>query len=211
MHYAITVHEEAGHYWSKCDDIPEAHSAGDTLEELVANAVDGLRCALTIYVDQLREIPPASPAKPGQLVVPLPALVYAKIELWNAMRAKGMRKADLVRLLRTSQTAVDRLVDFEHSSKLEAVEQALAALGRGLQVTAMDTVPTEYTVTYKKAGASASKVIYGMLSDLQALMVLLRLEGISYQPSPDTNVWEIASQAGLNDVSVRRRHLEERP
>jgi antitoxin HicB len=50
------------------------------------------------------------------------------------MRDKGMRKADLCRLLIAAQTKVDRLLDFQHSSKIEQVESALAALGKRLAV-----------------------------------------------------------------------------
>ncbi|KEY87812.1 Antitoxin HicB [compost metagenome] len=132
--YAINVTQEAGSFWSSCDDIPEAHSAGDTLEELLRLAAEGLEVALSIYVDQLRPIPPASPAKEGQHVIRLSALVNAKIALWNAMREKGMRKADLCRTLGAVQSKVDRLLDFEHSSKIEQVEIALAALGKRLVV-----------------------------------------------------------------------------
>jgi antitoxin HicB len=39
-------------------------------------------------------------------------------------------------LLGAAQTKVDRLVDFEHSSKIEQVEAALAALGKRLKVSA---------------------------------------------------------------------------
>ena len=137
--YAINVNEEAGSFWSSCDDIPEAHSAGDTLEELLRHAAEGLEVALSIYVDQLRPIPLASPAKEGQRVIRLSALVNAKIVLWNAMREKGMRKADLCRTLGAAQTKVDRLLDFEHSSKIEQVEIALAALGKRLVVSVEST------------------------------------------------------------------------
>lgn len=135
--YAVNVVQDVGSFWSSCDDIPEAHSAGDTLEELLANAAEGLQVAMSIYVDQLRHIPKASPPKEGQHVIRLPALAVAKAELWNAMRDKGMRKADLCRLLGAAQTKVDRLVDFEHSSKIEQVESALAALGMRLVVSAV--------------------------------------------------------------------------
>lgn len=130
--YAVKIHSEAGSFWSSCRDIPEAHSAGDNEEELLANAVEGLELALTIYVDQSRPIPLPSAPTEGERLVHLPTLVAAKVALWNAMREAGMRKADLARLLSSSQTKVDRLVDFEHSSKIEQVEAALAALGKRL-------------------------------------------------------------------------------
>ncbi|ASL26231.1 type II toxin-antitoxin system HicB family antitoxin [Azotobacter chroococcum] len=132
--YPITVHSEAGHYWSSCPDIPEAHSAGDTIGMLLANAFDGIRLALTIYVDQGRSIPLASPAKAGQYVVSLPAQTVAKVHLWNTMREQGLRVADLARLLGVSHPVATRLVDFEHVSKIEQIERALHALGKRLSV-----------------------------------------------------------------------------
>ena len=132
--YPITAHHEADHYWSSCPDIPEAHSAGDSLEELLSNAVDGLTLALTIYVDQGRAIPHASKPGPDQHVIALPVQTVAKIALWNAMQEQGMRVADLARKMGVSHPVANRLVDFDHNSKIEQVESALAALGKRLSV-----------------------------------------------------------------------------
>ncbi|KRV74507.1 type II toxin-antitoxin system HicB family antitoxin [Pseudomonas citronellolis] len=135
VNYPINVHEENGHFWSSCKDLPEAHSAGDTLEELLANAVEGIQLALSIYVDQGRAIPAASAPKDGwQHVVYQPVQVVAKAVLWNAMVEQGLRVADLARLLGVSHPTASRLVDFEHNSKIEQVEAALKALGKRLEV-----------------------------------------------------------------------------
>lgn len=131
--YPIICREDVGSWWSSCPDIPEAHSAGDSLEELLANAVDGITLALSIYVDQGRVIPPASTPEEGQPTVQLPAQTVAKIVLWNAMREKGMRVADLARALGLSHPVTNRLVDFEHNSKIEQVENALKALGTSIK------------------------------------------------------------------------------
>lgn len=135
VNYPINVHEENGHFWSSCKDLPEAHSAGDTLEELLANAVEGIQLALSIYVDQGRAIPVASTPKDGSRhVVYQPVQVVAKAVLWNAMVEQGLRVADLARLLGVSHPTASRLVDFEHNSKIEQVEAALKALGKRLEV-----------------------------------------------------------------------------
>jgi len=136
-HYPINVHFEKDHYWSSCLDLPEAHSAGNTLEELLANAVEGISLALSIYVDQGRIIPRASAIRTGQHLVHLPALTLAKIALWNAMCQQRACVADLARWLGVSHTAASRLVDFSHHSKIERVEQALKKLGRRLEVSAV--------------------------------------------------------------------------
>jgi len=117
-----------------CRDLPEVNSFGDTAEEALREAVDGIESALSLYVDHRLAIPQASAPDPGEEVVYLPAVTVAKIILWNAMMEHGMRKADLCRLLEAKPVAVDRLVDFLHTSKMEQIERALVALGKRLAV-----------------------------------------------------------------------------
>ena len=115
-----------------CRDLPELNSYGDDKEHAISEAVDAIETTLSIYVDQRRAIPEASAPEPGERVIYLPAVTVAKIILWNEMMARDMRKADLCRLLGLAQTQGDRLVDFLHTSKMEAIEKALAALGKRL-------------------------------------------------------------------------------
>lgn len=128
FNYAIKVHKEKDHYWSECRDIPEAHSAGDTLDELLVNALEGIQLALGIYQNQYKEIPLASPPVEDEQIIYLPVLTVAKIHLWNAMRKKGMKKADLTRLLNSAQSKTERLLNFSHNSKIEHIEHALNLL-----------------------------------------------------------------------------------
>ena len=117
-----------------CRDLPELNSYGDDLEHAMREAVDGIETALSLYVDQRKPIPEASPPQDGEKVVYLPAVTVAKIVLWNTMMERDMRKADLRRLLGVHQVQGDRLVDFLHTSKMEQIESALAALGKRLAV-----------------------------------------------------------------------------
>ncbi|WP_031310670.1 type II toxin-antitoxin system HicB family antitoxin [Stutzerimonas stutzeri] len=134
FNYPMNLHHEAGSVWISSDDVPELNSAGDSEAEALRDAVDGLESALSLYVDQCRPVPLASPAKPGQPVVRLPALTAAKVALWNAMCAKGVGKAEMARRLGVNRPQVNRLVDLLHRSKIEQVEHALAILGLRLQV-----------------------------------------------------------------------------
>lgn len=117
-----------------CRDLPLLNSYGDDKEHAIREAVDAIETTLSIYVDQREVIPQASPAQPGEEVIHLPAVTVAKIVLWNEMMARDMRKADLCRLLGVAQTQGDRLVDFLHTSKMDAIEKALTALGKRLAV-----------------------------------------------------------------------------
>lgn len=118
-----------------CRDLPELNSYGDNEEHALREALDAIETTLSIYVDQRRAIPEASRPRAEEHVVRLPAVTVAKIALWNEMVKRGMRKADLCRLLGVAQTQGDRLVDFLHTSKMEQLEGALAALGLRLSVT----------------------------------------------------------------------------
>lgn len=118
-----------------CRDLPQLNSYGDNREHAISEAIDAIESALSLYADQRWVIPEATPAKEEEVVIHLPAVTVAKIALWNEMMARGMRKADLCRLLGVSQTQGDRLVDFLHTSKMDQLESALAALGKRLSIT----------------------------------------------------------------------------
>ncbi|MCH4880130.1 type II toxin-antitoxin system HicB family antitoxin [Pseudomonas sp. TMW22090] len=117
-----------------CRDLPELNSFGEDKSHAISETLDAIETTLSIYVDQRRAIPAASEPQNGEHVVHLPAVVVAKIALWNEMMSRGMRKADLCRSLGVSQTQGDRLVDFLHTSKMEQLESALAVLGKRLSV-----------------------------------------------------------------------------
>lgn len=117
-----------------CRDLPELNSYGDDEAHALAEAVDAIESTLSLYVDERRAIPQATEPEAGEHVIHLPTVTVAKIALWNEMVAQGMRKADLCRLLDVSQTQGDRLVDFLHNTKMEALESALAKLGKRLVV-----------------------------------------------------------------------------
>jgi len=128
--FAIRFEQDATGVAVFCRDLPEMNSFGDDVEHAIREAMDAIETTLSMYVDQRRAIPSASAPQEGEHVVHLPAVTVAKIALWNEMMARDMRKADLCRLLGVAQTQGDRLVDFLHTSKMEAIEKALAALGK---------------------------------------------------------------------------------
>ena len=132
--YPLEVHHEATGVWLSCPDLPEMNAAGDTLEEALGEALNGMETALSLYVDQRRRIPQASSVTGAGPVLHLPALTVAKIMLWNALQEQAISRAELAGRLGCSRQAVDRLVDFLHTSKIEQVERALGVLGRRISL-----------------------------------------------------------------------------
>jgi len=126
--------KESGAYEVSCRDLPLLHSVGDTIEEALLEAEDGIITAISLEMDMRRPIPVASVPEKGEYVVSVPVLVALKAALYNIMIETGTRKADLARLLGVNAPQVDRLLDVEHSSKVEKLELALAQFGRKAQV-----------------------------------------------------------------------------
>jgi antitoxin HicB len=115
-------------------DVPEAFTYGDDAEEALMRAVDALETALSMYVDDRRDIPKPSPVTPRAKSVSLPALSEAKLALYQTMRAARVSKAELARRLNCHLPQVDRLLDLMHSSRLDQLEAAFRALGKRLSI-----------------------------------------------------------------------------
>ena len=115
-------------------DVPEAITGGWSKEEALEMAEDGLGVALSFYVDNRQDIPVPSPLFDGQVLIPVPLLVAAKLTLYTAMRKQGMTNSALAERLDLSETAVRRLVDPNHRSHISQVEKALRVIGHSLVV-----------------------------------------------------------------------------
>ncbi|RTL02335.1 MAG: type II toxin-antitoxin system HicB family antitoxin [Lysobacterales bacterium] len=132
--YALNVVPDTVGFMSTCRDLPEFVGVGDSIEDALRLAVEGLETTIGIYIDERRSVPMPSAPEPGEHAVYVPALTAAKALLSNAMIETGWRKADLVRALGVHPPQVDRLLDVNHHSKLDQIEAALLALGRRLVV-----------------------------------------------------------------------------
>ena len=111
-------------------DIPEALTEGNTEREALAEATDCLIAALGGYVNDGRRIP--KPSASDSPVVELPALIVAKLALYEAMREQDIDIRELAERLGTVATMVRRLLDLDHRSHIDQVETALEALGKRL-------------------------------------------------------------------------------
>jgi hypothetical protein len=79
------------------------------------------------------EIPPPRKLRgKSRPVVGLPSVIAdAKVELYIALRDAGMRKTELARRMGIHKQQVERLLDIDHSSRLDQLEPAFAAIGKG--------------------------------------------------------------------------------
>jgi len=134
--YAVQVEHDADtdSYLATCRNLPLMASVGDTLDNALLEAVDGLTTAVAIEIEQRRPIPVDSVFEKGDHPVAIPLLVALKIALHNGMIETGVRKAELARRLDQKGPQIDRLLEVRHSSKVEALEHALYQLGRRVEI-----------------------------------------------------------------------------
>ncbi|MBB3213435.1 antitoxin HicB [Herbaspirillum sp. Sphag1AN] len=128
--------EEAGGFVVTFRDIPEAITQGDTEEEALAMAADVLLHSMEVYFDEKRQVPAPSKARKGERLIDLPASVSAKILLLNEMVAADVWSSELARRMGTTPQEVNRLIDLKHTTKIDRIEEALAALGKCLELSA---------------------------------------------------------------------------
>jgi antitoxin HicB len=102
--------------------------AGELLHDLLAHLIR-------------RDEPIPTPRKhPGRQFhsIHLPPFESAKVELYRALKASGLRKAELARRLGTPRANVNRLFDLDHATRFELLEAAFHALGKRLVIAVED-------------------------------------------------------------------------
>jgi antitoxin HicB len=117
-------------------DIPEAITQGDNEYEALEMAKDALVTAMDFYFEDRRPVPSPSEAQQGERLISLPLSIAAKVLLLNQMIKDQVRPADLARLMGIKPQEVNRLVDLNHTTKIDTVAQAMEAMGHSLSVVA---------------------------------------------------------------------------
>jgi antitoxin HicB len=112
-------------------DFPEAHTFGDDQQDALVRAVDALATVIDAYIKDKRDIPLPS-AIVAKHRVTMPALMEAKVALYESMRTAKIGKSELARRLDWHLPQVDRLLAMKHGSRLEQLEAAFRALGKRL-------------------------------------------------------------------------------
>jgi antitoxin HicB len=132
MYNAKLSKDSNGKILATFPDVPAAMTFGQTHQEALEHARDALASALEMCVEDGQPLPARKFLK-GH-AVQLRVLHAAKLALHIAMRENKITKLGLSRLLGIHPPQVDRLLDFNRASRLDALEDALAAVGKKLVV-----------------------------------------------------------------------------
>ena len=119
--------EEGSGFVVTFPDVRGAVTGGDTWEESLFLADDAIIAALGIYIRRGRDIPAPSRLQDGQVLITVPPLQCAKLDLYSAMRERGVSKSDLADTLGVNESDVADLIDLDFDSTAPQVDEALKA------------------------------------------------------------------------------------
>ena len=109
-------------------DVPEAITGGDTWDESLFLAEDALIAALTCYVNGGEDLPIPSAPSDGQVLITVPPLQSAKLDLYSAMRERGVSKSELADTLGVSESEIADLLHLNSDSTEPQVDEAMEAV-----------------------------------------------------------------------------------
>ncbi len=134
MKYPATLTKEDDGFIVTFRDIPEALTQGDTIEEAIEMAEDALLMAMDFYFEDNRIVPPPSARQEGEVLISLPVSVATKVLLLNTLLEEHVSQVELAKRMGIRPQQVTRIVNLEHTTKIDTVAQAFKALGKELNI-----------------------------------------------------------------------------
>lgn len=119
-------------------DFPDVVTFGKNREDALHHAVGAFREIIAARIHDKEAIPAPSKIRAKDDFITLPVQTEMKVRMYESMRDAGVRKADLARKLNLHRQEIDRLLDFEHATRLDRIESAFAALGKQLKIEVAD-------------------------------------------------------------------------
>ncbi|SFL19067.1 type II toxin-antitoxin system HicB family antitoxin [Methylorubrum salsuginis] len=134
--YPVELRREGGEWHAYTPEVPEAIASGATEAEALQEMGHALAAAVRgrIKDDMILVAPTIARAGAVSYPVRLSARLAAKASVYAAWKRSGMTKVALAERLGRSETEVRRILDPDHGTKLDQLEETAAALGGRLVV-----------------------------------------------------------------------------
>jgi antitoxin HicB len=130
---------KTGGYVVTLPDFGYGVTQGETDEEAMDMAQDLLKLTIGDYIRDGKPLPAPSRRRGAKFhSVPLTALQSAKVDLYTAFLASGLKKAEFARRIGIPKTHIERLFSLRHHSRLDQIEAALTSLGKRLHIEVRD-------------------------------------------------------------------------
>ncbi|MFQ0990697.1 type II toxin-antitoxin system HicB family antitoxin [Gilliamella apicola] len=125
MFYPATLTKENERWTVTFRNIPEVITCDDDLQDALNMAQD----ALIASMDH-RTVPLPSKAKKGEYLIDLPASLFAKALLLNEI----ITNIERAKRINAKPQEVQRIVNLNHSTKIDTISKALSASGKHLEL-----------------------------------------------------------------------------
>lgn len=130
----LTPDEIDGGYVVTCRDVPEVVTQGETIEDAISAAEGALEAAIEMRIEDCMDVPVPSSKKRGEHLAGLPVGTAMKAALYVSMREQKVSKAELARRMGIDEKEARRMLDPKHGTKVPAIERALHALGKRVEL-----------------------------------------------------------------------------
>lgn len=132
--YPASLEEHPDTVLVRFRDLPEAVTEGRTREAALSEAVDCLDVALLFRLKEKTAIPAPSRTEQGEVAVPASPSVAAKVAFIRAFTEASVTRVALAARLGLRETEVRRMLDPDHGTKLDRLNEGMRALGRRLVI-----------------------------------------------------------------------------
>jgi antitoxin HicB len=119
-------------------DVPGAMTEAATEQEALYWAEDALLVLLSGLMDKRRPIPAPSEPRRGERLVEVPPMPAMKLAIYQAMLDQDVTQAALAAGMSIDGRQVRRILDLDHSTRLDHLLRALEVLGKQVSVTISD-------------------------------------------------------------------------
>ena len=119
-------------------DVPGAMTEAATEQEALYWAEDALLVLLSGLMNKRRPIPVPSERKRGERLVEVPPMPAMKLAIYQAMLDQDMTEVSLAAGMGIDGRQVRRILDLDHSTRLDHLLRALEVLGKQVSVTISD-------------------------------------------------------------------------
>ena len=120
--------EEGSGFVVTFPDIQGAITGGETWDESLFLAEDVVLAGLGAYIHLGLDIPAPSRLQDGQVLITVPPLQSAKLDLYSAMRGRGVSRSDLADMLGASESEIADLLHLYSDSTEPQVDAAMKAV-----------------------------------------------------------------------------------
>lgn len=134
MKYPATLMKDENGFFVTFRDIPEAITQGKTYDEAIEMAEDALLTAMDFYFEDNRMVPPPSKLQKDEVLISLPLSAATKVMLLNALLESRVSQVELAKRMGIRPQQVTRIVNLEHTTKIDTVARAFKALGKELDI-----------------------------------------------------------------------------